>query len=138
MSEMMLSTAPAQKRKQRIELSAEEYAQLNMIIDLLIPSDDNFPPPSSLHLIDEFLHYLRNNSVHKTSLFFNEQRLRKFLRDINISAEGDFCRQRPEVQQALLRELEQRDPAFFQALWMLANHSYYARLATLQRPAERP
>jgi hypothetical protein len=30
--------------------------------------------------------------------------------------------------------LEQQEPAFFQMLWTLVNHSYYARLAKLARP----
>ncbi|BCL84125.1 hypothetical protein ccbrp13_65900 [Ktedonobacteria bacterium brp13] len=117
-------------RQQKVELSIEERAQLNAIIDLLIPADQDFPPPSSLALVDEFLHYLRPRAGHKTMLMLSEKRLRTALKELNLSAGGDFCLASCEKQQSLLRHLEQRDPAFFQALWTLVNHSYYALLAT--------
>lgn len=117
-------------RQQKVELSIEERAQLNAIIDLLIPADQDFPPPSSLALVDEFLHYLRPRTGHKTMLMLSEKRLRTALKELNLSAGGDFCLASYEKQQSLLCHLEQRDPAFFQALWTLVNHSYYALLAT--------
>ncbi|GER86112.1 hypothetical protein KDW_02740 [Dictyobacter vulcani] len=118
-------------RKQKIELSFEERAQLNTIIDLLIPSDKDFPPPSSLHLIDELLLHLlpKVGRKHNTPML-SEKRLRTALNELNLSAGGNFCLANPEKQQSLLRHLEYRDPAFFQALWTLVNHSYYTLLAT--------
>ncbi|QBD83047.1 hypothetical protein EPA93_46640 [Ktedonosporobacter rubrisoli] len=117
-------------RKPRIELSPEERKELNTIIDLLIPADENFPPPSSLHLLDEFLYHLHPRADNKLALILNEKRLRAVLRDLNVAAGGSFCQARQEEQQELLRNLECRDLAFFQELWALANHSYYTRLAT--------
>ena len=116
-------------RKSTVELSNEERAQLNTIIDLLIPSDKDFPPPSSLHLIDEFLHYLLPDKEHTTTLMLSEKRLRTVLRDLNASAGGNFCSASREKQHAILHHLERRDPAFFQSLWTLANHGYYTHLA---------
>jgi hypothetical protein len=118
------------RAKQTIELSVEERRQLNTIIDLLIPSDQDFPPPSSLHLIDEVLQHLLPGS----GLMLNEKHLRAVMRDLNASAGGNFCHISMEKQQVLLRRLEQREPATFQALWTLANHSYYTRLAILTLP----
>lgn len=118
--------------RQSIELSYEERSQLNMIIDLLIPSDEHFPTPSSLHLLDEFLHHLRPSTDNKTALMLTAKRLRTVLRDLNISAGGHFCSAETEKQQMLLHRLEQHEPAVFQALWTLANHSYYKQLALRQ------
>jgi hypothetical protein len=118
---------------QPVELSYEERSQLNTIIDLLIPPDDGFPAPSSLQLLDEFLKHLQP-STNKTPLMLSPKRLRTVLRDLNSSAGGRFCSASAELQQALLRRLEKREPAVFQALWTLANHSYYAQLAT-RRPS---
>ncbi len=120
-------------RTQAIELSHEEQAELNTIIDLLIPSDKDFPPPSSLHLIDELLRHLLPNAEQKTTLLLNEKRLRSVLHELNQSAGGNFCQVSPEKQQALLRHLEQREPAFFQLFWTIVNHSYYKRLANRQQ-----
>jgi hypothetical protein len=110
------------------ELTHEEKAQLNTIIDLLIPSDEYFPPPSSLHLIDEFLLHF-SPRVEYTPRMLNLQQLRNVLYELNNAAEGCFCKASPEKQQKLLRSLEQRNPALFQELWTLVNHSYYARMA---------
>ncbi len=118
------------KHKQAIELSYEERIELNTIIDLLIPSDEDFPPPSSLHLIDEFLHHLLPGVDNSTTKMLNMKRLRTILRDLNISAGGYFCSVSLEKQQMLLRLLERREPALYQALWALANHSYYKQFAT--------
>jgi hypothetical protein len=118
------------KHKQAIELSYEERMELNTIIDLLIPSDEHFPPPSSLHLIDEFLYHLLPAVDNSTTKMLNAKRLRTVLRDLNISAGGHFCSATVEKQQGLLRLLEKREPALYQALWTLANHSYYKQLAT--------
>ncbi len=131
MSDMTLRM-PA-KQKQVVELSYEERAQLNTIIDLLIPSDEDFPPPSSLHLIDEFLHHLLPRIDNSTTRMLNAKRLRSVLHDLNTSAGGRFCSASVEKQQMLLRHLERREPALFQALWALANHSYYKQLATINR-----
>jgi hypothetical protein len=120
------------KHKQAIELSYEERIELNAIIDLLIPSDEDFPPPSSLHLIDEFLHYLLPTVDNSTTKMLNAKRLRSILRDLNISAGGHFCSVGVEKQQMLLRLLERREPALYQALWALANHSYYKQFATIR------
>ncbi|GAC1359844.1 MAG: hypothetical protein NVS2B12_38470 [Ktedonobacteraceae bacterium] len=129
MSEMLRFTP--QPFKQRVELSQEERAQLNTIIDLLIPSDKDFPPPSSLQLIDELLyHLLPRTTGRKATLLLNEKRLRSALKELNLSAGGDFCKASLERQQYLLRYLEHRDPAFFQSLWTLVNHSYYTLLAS--------
>ncbi len=129
----MLQRAPL-LRMRRLEFSYEERAQLNAIIDLLIPADENFPPPSSLHLLDEFLHYLLPHTANESRLMLNETRLRSVLRDLNASAGGSFCKASVEKQQALLRRLERSDPAFFQELWTLANHSYYTQLAIRRHP----
>ena len=115
MSDTTLRTSPYQKRV--VELSYEERAQLDTIIDLLIPADEDFPPPSSLHLLDDFLLHL----------------LPRILRDLNTSAGGRFCSVSVEKQQTLLHHLERREPALFQALWALANHSYYKQLATINK-----
>ncbi|GHO86093.1 hypothetical protein [Dictyobacter formicarum] len=125
----MLRLAPT-FRKTRVELSNEEQAQLNTIIDLLIPSDKDFPPPSSLPLIDEILLHLSPKAGRKNTPMLSEKRLRAVLHELNLSADGNFCLANTEKQQSLLRHLEYRDPAFFQALWTLVNHSYYALLAT--------
>jgi hypothetical protein len=125
----MLQLAAAGSRKRLIELSHEERMQLTAIIDLLIPSDKDFPPPSSLPLIDELLRHLLPNAEHKTTLLLSEKRLRTVLHDMNISADGNFCQASKDKQQLLLRHLEYRDPAFFQALWTFVNHIYYALMA---------
>jgi hypothetical protein len=133
MSELIPSAMLPRRHGSVIELNPAERAELNTIIDLLIPADSDFPPPSSLHLADEFLRYLRSDAFRYPTLCLSIQRLRNVLRDLNLAADGDFCRAHPERQQAILRQLEQRDPAFFQALWTLANHSYYALLAMRRR-----
>lgn len=115
--------------RQPTEFSSEERTQLTTIIDLLIPADDTFPTPSSLHLIDEFLSYLNPSSNSISPQMLTSKRLRAVLRDLNTSSGGRFCSAPKEKQQALLQSLEQRDPAFFQSLWTLANHSYYTHLA---------
>ena len=128
MSEMLQLRPPV--RKKPIELSHEEQAQLNTIIDLLIPSDNDFPPPSSLHLVDELLDHLRSIGEHKATLTLSEHRLRAVLQDLNTAAGGNFCQVSSEKQHTLLRLLEYQDLAFFQTLWTLVNHTYYKLLAT--------
>ena len=128
MSEMLQLRPPV--RKKPIELSHEEQAQLNTIIDLLIPSDNDFPPPSSLHLVDELLGHLRSIGEHKATLSLSEHRLRAVLQDLNTAAGGNFCQVSSEKQHTLLRLLEYQDLAFFQTLWTLVNHTYYKLLAT--------
>ncbi len=119
-------------QKQYIQLTQAEQAQLNMIIDLLIPSDHEFPPPSSLHLVDEILQQLTPNSVSQSFLYAPIRHLRSVLTELDIAAEGNFCRASKDLQQSVLHQLERRDPAFFQSLWTLTNHSYYTHLARLQ------
>lgn len=131
MSDMILRSPTL--KQQIFELSPEERTQLNAIIDILIPADKEFPPPSSLHLIDELLSYLKPGSSNKSPSIMNIQRLRAILRDLNSSARGSFSEASAEIQHAMLIQLERREPAYFQALWVLASHSYYARLAKLQR-----
>src|SRR5262249_33799229 len=128
MSEMLQFSPGA--RNHTIELSCDERTQLNVIIDLLIPSDDDFPSPSSLQLIDVFLHQLHPTAGYKATLMLNERRLRTILNELNSSAGGNFCTANAELQQRLLRHLEQREPALFETLWTLVNHSYYKLLAT--------
>jgi hypothetical protein len=113
-----------------IEFNHEERTQLNTIIDLLIPSDNDFPPPSSLPLVDELLHHLHSTSRYKPTLTLSEHRLRAVLHDLNTAAGGNFCQASPEKQHMLLRRLEFQDLAFFQTLWTLVNHTYYKLLAT--------
>ncbi len=120
------------KHKQAIELSYEERMELNTIIDLLIPSDEDFPPPSSLHLIDEFLYHLLPTVDNGTTRMLNAKRLRTVLRDLNASAGGHFCSAGLEKQQKLLKLLERHEPALYQTLWTLASHSYYKQLATIR------
>ncbi len=120
----------AMARKRTIELSHEEQVQLNTIIDLLIPSDNDFPPPSSLHLVDELVHHLRPTGEYKATLTLSEPRLRAALQDLNTAAGGNFSQASPEKQHTLLRLLEYQDLAFFQTLWTLVNHTYYKLLAT--------
>jgi hypothetical protein len=115
--------------KHTIELSCDERTQLNAILDLLIPSDKDFPPPSSLQIIDVFLHQLRPTAEYRATLMLNEHRLRKTLKDLNVSAGGNFCTINREKQQKLLRNLEHQQPALFQTLWTLVTHSYYKLLA---------
>ena len=131
MSDTTLRASTQQKRV--IELSLDERMQLDTIIDLLIPADGDFPPPSSLPLIDEFLHHLMPRIGNNTTRVLNAKRLRGVLRDLNILAGGRFCSVSVEKQQALLLHLEQREPALFQALWTLANHSYYKHLAIINK-----
>ena len=69
-----------------------------------------------------------------TSLL-SEKRLRTTLRDLNVLAGGNFCGASSERQHATLKYFERREPALFQTLWTLANHSYYSRLATLRYSA---
>src|SRR5579875_2579485 len=138
MSELILSAMLPRRQGPVVELSAEERATLTTILDLLIPADGDFPPPSSLHLVDEFLRYLRSEAFRFPSLSLSLPRLRAVLRDFNLAADGNFCKASPELQQTILWQLEQRDPAFFQALWTLANHSYYARLAMRGRMKASP
>jgi|SRR5713226_2436279 hypothetical protein len=116
-------------RKRKIELSYEERATLNAVIDLIIPSDDHFPPPSSLHLIDELLRHLIPDVANHISLILNEERLRHALHDLNAAADGEFCKLSTERQKQLLNRLEQHDPVCFQTLSTLVNHSYYSHLA---------
>ena len=131
MHEMIRPKSPLRQRT--IEFSHEERVQLDTIIDLLIPSDDNFPAPSSLPLIDVLLRHLLPSTENETSLMLNQQCLRTVLRDLNSAAGGCFCKANLEKQQILLKQLERKDPAFFQTLWTLANHSYYTHLATQRR-----
>ena len=134
MNNMLRLKEPSQRQK--AELSIEERAQLNAIIDILIPSDKDFPPPSSLHLVDEFLSYLSPMNKYRTTLMLNERHLHIVLHELDISAGGNFCQAKTDVQQNLLKRLEQREPAFFQALWTLVNHSYYALLANNRYEAQ--
>jgi hypothetical protein len=125
------------RRKQGIELTVEERRLLNTVIDLIIPADDYFPPPSSLHLIDELLRHLLPDLANHMSLLLSEERLRAVLRDLDISAGGNFCKLGQDKQKILLQRLEQRDPVCFQALWTLVNHSYYSHLAMQQQSLSR-
>lgn len=127
MKEMLKRTSEPQTGI--LELNSEERAQLNTIIDLLIPSDGDFPSPSSLQLIDEFLYYFLPSSQRKATRMLNIKRLRVVLHDLNLAAGGNFCQVSLERQNYLLHQLEQQEPAFFQELWTLATHSYYTRLA---------
>lgn len=133
MSNMLRLTLPI--GKQKIELSIEERAQLNTIIDLLIPSDHEFPPPSSLHLVDELLRHLKPKHECKGALMLNERQLHRTLAELNALAGGSFCQISSDKQQRLLKHLEYHNPAFFQSLWTLVNHSYYSLLAHRQ-PAQ--
>jgi hypothetical protein len=118
------------------ELTREEEAQLNTIIDLLIPSDEHFPPPSSLDLIDEFLHHCSSH-VEYSPHMLNLKQLRSIFDQLNTAAGGCFCKAAADKQQTLLRSLEQHDPALFQELWTLVNHSYYTRMA-MHNPTSLP
>jgi hypothetical protein len=118
--------------KHSIQLTPEEKTLLNTVIDLMIPADDQFPPPSSLHLIDELLRHLRPSIASHINLMLNEQRLRNILSNLNHAADGNFCKRSQEEQKLLLNDLEYQDPVSFQALWTLVNHSYYAHLAINQ------
>lgn len=120
-------------RKRKIELSYEERATLNAVIDLIIPSDDHFPPPSSLHLIDELLRHLIPDVANHISLILNEERLHHALHDLNVAADGQFSKLSTERQKQLLNHFEQHDPVCFQTLTTLVNHSYYSHLA-IHRP----
>jgi hypothetical protein len=111
------------------ELSHNERNQVNVIIDLLIPSDKDFPPPSSLHLIDTFLAHLLFNGENRVTHAVKMKQLRSVLHELNIAADGNFCNASNEKQRLLLRLFERRNPAYFQELWTLANHSYYMKMA---------
>ena len=115
--------------RRTVDLSGDERCQLNTIIDLLIPADEDFPPPSSLQLIDEFLFHLLPHAANSRTPMLHIQRLRTVLRDLTTFAGGNFCKAPLEKQKALLKHLEMRDPAFFQTLLTLVSHSYYSRLA---------
>ena len=108
MSEM-LQLSP-RVSKHTIELSYDERTQLNAILDLLIPSDKDFPPPSSLQLIDVFLRQLHPTAGHKATLMLDERRLRTTLKELNVSAGGNFCTANTEKQQRLLRAWSTRNP----------------------------
>lgn len=120
-------------RKRKIELSYEERATLNAVIDLIIPADDYFPPPSSLPLIDELLRHLIPDVANHISLILNEDRLRHALDELNVAAGGKFYNLSVEKQKQLLDRFEQHDPVCFQTLTTLVNHSYYSHLA-IHRP----
>ena len=130
MSEIMLRALPP--RNQKIELSPEERNQLNALIDLLIPADKDFPAPSSLHLLDTFLTHLSTSNYNRTSSLLSVKRLRTALRDLNTLADGNFCGASSERQQTTLKHFDRSEPALFQTLWTIANHSYYSRLASLR------
>lgn len=119
----------AQGCKKVIEFTREERSLLNAVIDLIIPSDEHFPPPSSLQLTDELLRHLQPHIASHLNLMLSCEHLRTMLHKLNIAAEGHFCALNTEKQQVLLSNLEQQDPATFQALWTLVNHSYYSHLA---------
>jgi hypothetical protein len=57
------------------------------------------------------------------------KQLRSVLHELNIAAGGSFCSASNEKQRLLLRLFERRNPAYFQELWTLANHSYYMKMA---------
>jgi hypothetical protein len=120
------------KHRHVVELTTEERKLLNTVIDLIIPSDDYFPPPSSLHLIDELLRHLLPDIANHMSLLLSEEHLRSILHDLNSSAGGNFLALGQDKQRSLLKQLEQHDPVCFQALWTLVNHSYYTHLAMRQ------
>ncbi len=124
---------PSMLEPRGIELSQKERTQLDTVIDLLIPSDDDFPSPSSLRLADEFLYHLVPRNGNRATLVLNEKRLRIVLDDLNTLANGDFCCVSTEQQHQTLKVLEQRDPALFQGIWSLANHCYYTLLAMARR-----
>ena len=111
------------------ELSHDERNQVNVIIDLLIPSDKDFPPPSSLHLIDAFLAHLLFDGENRVTHSIKIKQLRSVLQELNIAADGSFCNASSEKQRLLLRHFERLNPAYFQELWTLANHSYYMKMA---------
>ncbi len=111
------------------ELSHDERHLVNTIIDLLIPSDKDFPPPSSLHLIDAFLAHLLFNGENRVTRVVKLKQLRSVLHELNIAADGNFCNASSEKQRLVLRLFERRNPAYFQELWTLANHSYYMKMA---------
>ena len=113
-------------RTQNIELTHGERKQLNIIIDLLIPSDKDYPPPSSLHLLDVFLHHIQSNRT--STLLLSSKRLHAVLHEMNAMADGDFCDVSKERQQNILRYIEQCNPALFQTMLTFANHSYYSQL----------
>lgn len=117
-------------RTQNIELTHEERRQLNIIIDLLIPSDKDYPPPSSLHLLDVFLRHLQANRT--SNLLLSSKRLRAVLHEMNILADSDFCSASKDQQYTILRSIEQRNPALFQTILTFANHSYYSQLGLLR------
>jgi hypothetical protein len=120
-------------RRRKIELSPEEQATLNAVIDLIIPSDDYFPPPSSLPLIDELLRHLIPDVANHISLILDEERLRQALCDLNVAAGGAFSKLSTEKQKQILNSFEQHDPICFETLTTLVNHSYYSHLA-IHRP----
>ena len=117
-------------RTQNIELTSEERRQLNIVIDLLIPSDKDYPPPSSLHLLDIFLHHLQANRT--SNLLLSSKRLRAVLHEMNILADSDFCSVSKDRQHTILHAIEQRNPALFQTILTFANHSYYSQLGLLR------
>jgi len=125
-----MSTALLQRRAQNIELNREERRLLNLIIDFLIPSDTEYPPPSSLHLLDVFLSHLQSNRA--STLLLSNSRLHAVLHEMNLLADGDFCAINKERQHSILRSLEQRNPALFQTILTFANHSYYSQLSLLR------
>lgn len=119
-------------------LSTEERAQLNTIIDLLIPADDHFPAPSSLHVLDEILQHLPPEKTYYRLSVLDLSCLQSLLVDLNFSAGGNFCLATPEEQHRLLRLFELQDPAIFQSFWALVYHTYYTRLAMLNLMASPP
>ena len=117
-------------RTQNIELTHEERKQLNTIIDLLIPSDKDYPPPSSLHLLDVFLRHIQSNRT--STLLLSSERLRAVLHKMNTLTDSDFCSASKERQHTVLRYIEQENPALFQTILTFANHSYYSQLSLLR------
>jgi hypothetical protein len=124
-----MSTAMLSSREQNVALTRAERIQLIRVIDLLIPSDNDFPPPSSLHLIDTILHHLDSHRSRSSTLFLDTTKLCTALREMNTLANGNFCHASLEQQHSIIRTIEQRYPALFQTLWTLTNHSYYSQIA---------
>ena len=124
-----MSTAMLPAREQSTALTRAERIQLVRVIDLLIPSDSDFPPPSSLHLIDIILHHLNAHRNRSSTLSLDKTNLCAVLHEMNTLADGDFCHASPGQQQRIVHTIEQTHPALFQTLWTLVNHSYYSQLS---------
>jgi hypothetical protein len=105
-----------------IALTSGEVRVLNTLLDALIPLDDSFPSPSSVHVVEHFVaNALAEGSPVTPGLMPTEE----FLSRIDELEAATSFENGTAVQ--TLERLEVSDPPFFRHLLILAYHGYYSR-----------